>query len=67
MRTADDLMNDDEVKSKIIKEYLSGIQKKNESVPQTINKVGGNIAQAPVEQPKNLKEASKMFLNSLNN
>lgn len=67
LKNVDDVMNDEQVKSKIIKEYLSGIQKKNESVPPTINKVGGNIAQAPMEKPNNLKEASKMFLNSLDN
>lgn len=64
-RSLDDLAQDEQLKERIIREYLQNVDKNNQGVPDTITKASGSYATTPKETPKDLKDASRMFLNSL--
>lgn len=61
----EDILKDEAIRDKIIKDYLANVEKQNSEAPIGINKSSGSSALSPQDTPKTLKEASKMFLSSL--
>ena len=61
----EDILKDEAIRDKIIKDYLANVEKQNSEAPIGINKSSGSSAISPQDTPKTLKEASKMFLSSL--